>query len=99
MRPPICDICDNGDFCKNSQVDLIYFAKTDADEEWYELAQKPGFVGHPPNAKWICGDHMQQALELKSSPTSEAMQALRKAYQQKLNPSFWQKVKGILGIS
>ncbi|MEM6722999.1 MAG: hypothetical protein AAF598_03115 [Bacteroidota bacterium] len=99
MRPPICDICGKDMMGNDSLGELVYFAKTDADEQWYELSQKPGFVGHPPNAKWICGDHIQQALELKSHTTVEAMEILRASHQQELNPNFWQKVKGLLGIS
>lgn len=64
MRPPICAVCKTK-FSPDAGA-LVSFATDPADDEWYERAKQPGFVGHPPHKEWFCKDHKDAALALKA---------------------------------
>lgn len=65
MKPPICEVCGKESFQEGG---LVYFVRTKNDEEWHRLAEEEGLVGHPPNAAWFCGVHIQMA-ELHADKT------------------------------
>ncbi len=78
MKPPMCELCSSGfDLSDPELGDLLYFKKTASDKAWYKKAEEPGFVGHPPNAAWFCGDHIKKAKELLDFPLGEALQQMR----------------------
>lgn len=76
MQPPICELCGTK-FSEGGK--LVYFKRTPGDEEWYKLAEKPGFTGHPPNAAWFCEEHLAAAENLREIYFSDAIKALRKS--------------------
>jgi hypothetical protein len=75
MRPPECAVC-------GADVDprggLVVFQMDPAAEKWHVRAAEPGFVGHPPNEDWFCGDHREAAEALTERPLGEALAALRR---------------------
>lgn len=79
MRPPICAVChvrivDDGEVGGGG---LVTFAD-DARSIAFRARQQtePGFVGHPPNLEWFCGDHVRAARALAHRSRSEALAAL-----------------------
>ncbi len=78
MRPPICAVChvrfgaDEGGLCSFVLDDAARaFAKRRREE--------PGFVGHPPQQEWFCGDHIEAARALTHLTRSAALELLQSA--------------------
>jgi hypothetical protein len=76
MIPPICEICYRK-FNPDKEGDLVYFKKTKKGEEFEEKAKEEGFVGHPPDATWFCGDHLEEAKKLTHLTIDEAVGMLK----------------------
>ena len=75
MKPPICSVCDKrfGD----DEGGVIYFKKRKEDHDWDKKMEENDLVGHPPYARWFCGDHYGKALENSGLPVDEAMKLIR----------------------
>ncbi|MBN2441100.1 MAG: hypothetical protein JXJ04_07130 [Spirochaetales bacterium] len=80
MQPPICFLCDKDFRHSEGEGGLIYFALTEKDKEWHNKQREKGFVGHPPEAAWFCGDHYPEAKKLGSLTRPEAMKKLREIF-------------------
>lgn len=70
MKPPTCEVC--GDRFEE-EGELLEFARTPSDEEWYERAAADDFVGHPPNLAWFCSEHAPRAARLTDQTLAEAL--------------------------
>lgn len=70
MKPPICEVCDE----RFDPVDgeLVSFVGDAASEAFEARAEQPGFVGHPPNLGWFCGQHVEAARTRTASMTLRA---------------------------
>ena len=79
MKPPECTICDKNFFKGGG---LIYFIETPEDKIQNERLNTKGMVGHPPNAFWFCEDHIQSARNLKHLTKIEALESLRKEFNE-----------------
>ena len=77
MRPPICDICGKS-FDPDKEGELLYFKETEKSREFEKKAEEEGFVGHPPNAAWFCGEHLEHARKLSHLTLDEALEILMK---------------------
>lgn len=55
------------------------FARSPADDAWYERAKAPGFAGHPPNVEWFCEAHRPAARALSERTLAEALREIRAA--------------------
>lgn len=75
MKPPICTICRRRFF--PPEGGLVTFVPTDEDKEELKRFEEPGFVGHPPNQFWFCGDHIAAARALQHLTRTEALPQLR----------------------
>ena len=75
MKPPICCICHNN--FEPNEGGLIYFVETEEDKTANERLRQPGFVGHPPNAFWFCGEHYSEAKKLNDLTKTEAFKILK----------------------
>ncbi len=73
MRPPNCDVC--GADCADGGK-LIHFALRDSDRQWHERASTEGFVGHPPEALWLCAEHVSRGEDLKRFTVDVALAEL-----------------------
>ena len=78
MMPPECCICDK-DF-PPSEGGLIYFTEDEEDKKYNKRFEEPGFVGHPSNAFWFCGDHYNEALKLSNLNKKEAIKILKEIF-------------------
>ena len=78
MRPPLCDLCD-ADVGENGK--LVYFALRESDRLWHERASVEGFVGHPPEALWLCADHVARGEDLQNFTVDVALAELRAAFR------------------
>ena len=75
MKPPICEVC--GEDFGPEEGGLVEFERTPSDMAWYQRAElEEGFVGHPPNVAWFCGEHIEGARRLEDGPLSDALQKL-----------------------
>jgi hypothetical protein len=80
MKPPICELCDK-DFRRSETAGgIIYFSLSADDKAWHDKQREEGFVGHPPEAAWFCGDHYEEAKKLSSLTLPEAMKKLREIF-------------------
>lgn len=94
MQPPICEICGER-FSEGG--DLLYFERTAKDEEWYVMAEQPGFVGHPPNAAWFCDKHLAAAKNLTHVHLTAAVTAIRKSLDEgKVGISLIEKLRNFI---
>lgn len=75
MRPPICAEC--GREFGPAEGALVTFAPRPSDTEWRERSQREGFVGHPPNVEWFCGEHAAAAQAQAGETINVALAALR----------------------
>ncbi len=73
MKPPICSIC-NKPF--TGEGGLIYFKETSDDLVHNKSFNQVGFVGHPSNAFWFCGDHLISAQKYSGLTKTEAFKIL-----------------------
>lgn len=76
MMPPECEICGK-DFDPDDEGGLVYFKKTEECIQFEKRAEENGIVGHPPNAGWFCGEHVEAATKLIHLPLDEALGILR----------------------
>ncbi|MBX3099611.1 MAG: hypothetical protein KF761_08525 [Salinibacterium sp.] len=76
MRPPLCDVC--GADCA-ADGKLVHFALRDSDRLWHERAAAEGFVGHPPEALWLCAAHVVRGEELLNFTVDVALTELTTA--------------------
>ena len=74
--PPRCEICQK-DFDPDEEGALVYFRKTDTGEKFETEAKENGFVGHPGNAAWFCGEHIVAARELVHLTLDEAVGSMK----------------------
>lgn len=59
MRPPLCEDCGR-EFDPQSEGALVRFPADEDARQWYKRAEEePGFVGHPPDLAWYCGEHLE----------------------------------------
>jgi len=76
VRPPICAIC-HARFGPD-EGGLVSFVLDDAARAWHERRRtEPGFVGHPPEQEWFCGEHVAAARALANKTRAEALRSLR----------------------
>lgn len=76
MMPPMCEICEK-DFDPDKEGALVYFKKTEESLAFERRAEEQGIVGHPPNAAWFCGDHIEVGKRLIHLPLDEALGIMR----------------------
>lgn len=77
MRPPICEICEKY-FNPDEAGGLVYFKETEAGREFERKCREEGMVGHPPDAGWFCGEHVELAKNLKHLTIDEALEEIGK---------------------
>ena len=75
MRPPECAVC--GREFGPAEGALVTFTPRPSDTEWRERSQREGFVGHPPNVEWFCGEHAVAAQAQAGETIDVALDALR----------------------
>jgi hypothetical protein len=75
MRPPECAVCAR-EFGPTEGA-LVTFAPRPSDTEWRERSRREGFVGHPPNVEWFCGEHAAAAQARAGETIDVALGALR----------------------
>ena len=73
MRPPLCDVC-GADVAEHGK--LVYFALRESDRLWHDRASAEGFVGHPPEAIWLCAIHLPRGEELQNFTVDVALAEL-----------------------
>jgi len=76
MRPPICEVC-NVRFDPNVEGGLLFFKKTRKGIEFNRKVAEEGFTGHPPDAGWFCGTHIEAAKKLSNLTINQALSVLR----------------------
>ncbi len=77
MMPPNCCLCDNG-IETGHQCELIYFSKTESDQQWHAMAAtETGFTGHPPDCDWFCAIHTETAKSFIHVDLATALRHLR----------------------
>ena len=75
--PPNCCLCDNG-IETGHQCELIYFSKTESDQQWHAMAAtEAGFTGHPPDCDWFCAIHTEAAKSFIHVDLATALRHLR----------------------
>lgn len=83
MMPPICCICDQ-DF-PLKEGGLIYFKEDENDKKFNDRLKQPGFVGHPSNAFWFCGEHYQIAKRYSTLTKKEAFIHINEDIENQIN--------------
>jgi len=79
MKPPICSICNER--FNPSEGGLIYFVEDEEDVARNKLLREPGFVGHPSNAFWFCGLHIDVAKKYRNLHKKDALKLIREHFQ------------------
>jgi hypothetical protein len=74
MRPPICEFCSQR-FGPDAGG-LVTFRPRPEDLAVIARLQQPGYVGHPPNLGWFCGEHLAQAQGLADLTMGEALRVM-----------------------
>lgn len=76
MRPPICDVCRKR--FGPTEGGLVRCRATDAGRA-FDLRRRTerGFVGHPPDAGWFCGAHVEAARSHAELTLAEVVALLR----------------------
>ncbi|MDQ7778971.1 MAG: hypothetical protein RDV41_04595 [Planctomycetota bacterium] len=67
MRPPICAVCGAEWDC-----DLVWFARSQSQEEFEKRMEEIGGTGHPPDGEWFCKEHAGIAAKHKHLMLTEA---------------------------
>ena len=71
MKPPHCYVCGldmwdiPDDDALNKHFTLVYFAISEAEEEYQRRRDEEGWVGHPNEAVWFCRKHVDVAERRK----------------------------------
>jgi hypothetical protein len=80
MEPPICALCGKDFRHSENEGGLVYFSMTEKDKAWHDRQREKGFIGHPPEAAWFCGEHYEEAKKLSHLTRPGAMKRLREMF-------------------
>ncbi|MFD0852848.1 hypothetical protein ACFQ07_11460 [Actinomadura adrarensis] len=83
MRPPRCFLCglthwdlDGGEGI-DASFTLVHFGLNAEEQALAEARDREGWVGHPENVEWFCGEHVAQAKAKEHLHWREALTQLR----------------------
>jgi hypothetical protein len=71
-----CSLCHQ-DFDLREGGGWIKFRRRPWDVEWDKTMERERITGHPPYARWFCGLHYPQALDLQHLAVDDAMRQLQ----------------------
>ena len=76
--PPECTYCgrEQADY-PDLDFEIVYFKPTPEDEAWHQRVIEKGMDGHPPNAYWFCGKHIENAKKHESLNAQDALSKIK----------------------
>jgi hypothetical protein len=82
MRPPRCFICGRGHWSpdesegNDTSFTLVHFGLNAQEQAAARARDREGWVGHPENVEWFCGEHLSLAKAKEHLHWREALTQL-----------------------